>query len=646
MVSIPAVSTWSRYGLKRRVDKYQQETRSLLEQHPQSLAYREVRTVKINCSFLPDSRWGILGQDPGSPAWLLYLDVQISQPKDCTLTSVNVDVVFQSQDQDCQSSTAHRQLGPIITEYFGPKRINGEITDTHGITIENDASCSLGQRRFTGQTRDDRGSSKISFDHEREWRLRGCSWPLAEDRSGLPRRVEWSVEDAVTCEGLRLAVVLQHDMRPFSIAVHIDGRLQGEKSKMFRFFRPAEQSNTNSLSCIVTPSGTHTFPLDEIASRLNSEMTILNIQNYQSAAKMYPQRGAGSRQTTFCVEQKTRSNIAGSDTGQQLSVRTRHNHNDYTVAWICALPIEMAAAEAMLDEVHPPLAVHPSDTNQYTLGRIGDHKIVLACLPNGVYGTTSAAVVATHMLYTFNRIRVGLMVGIGGGVPSKDNDIRLGDVVVSSPTKQYGGVIQYDFGKNNGDGIQMTGVLNKPPQSLLNAIAVLRTKHLRAGSKVGDYVEEMLSKNPTMRPDFTSPGPDQDRLFKAEYDHVESTKTCEECDHTRVTTRPPRKTSGPAIHYGLIASGNQVMRHGLTRDQLAHKLGILCFEMEAAGLMDNFPCLVVRGICDYADSHKNKDWQGYAAATTAAFAKDLLSVVSVTQIYSTPVAAPPASVEV
>jgi hypothetical protein len=49
--------------------------------------------------------------------------------------------------------------------------------------------------------------------------------------------------------------------------------------------------------------------------------------------------------------------------------------------------------------------------------------------------------------------------------------------------------------------------------------------------------------------------------------------------------------------------------------------------MEAAGLMDDFPCLVVRGICDYADSHKNKLWQGYAAAMAAAYAKELLSVI-------------------
>lgn len=80
---------------------------------------------------------------------------------------------------------------------------------------------------------------------------------------------------------------------------------------------------------------------------------------------------------------------------------------------------------------------------------------------------------------------------------------------------------------------------------------------------------------------------------------------------------------GPQAHYGLIASGNQVMKDGLTRDRLAKELGVICFEMEAAGLMDHFPCLVIRGICDYADSHKNKRWQKYAAMTAAACAKEL-----------------------
>ena len=70
------------------------------------------------------------------------------------------------------------------------------------------------------------------------------------------------------------------------------------------------------------------------------------------------------------------------------------------------------------------------------------------------------------------------------------------------------------------------------------------------------------------------------------------------------------------------------MKNALIRDKLAGKKEVLCFEMEAAGLMNHFPCLVIRGICDYSDTHKNKEWQGYAAMVAAAYAKDLLCRIS------------------
>src|ERR1700734_1677091 len=122
-------------------------------------------------------------------------------------------------------------------------------------------------------------------------------------------------------------------------------------------------------------------------------------------------------------------------------------HQDYTVGWICALPTEVAAAQAMLDECHDPLQQDTCDQNTYVLGRIGVHNVVLACLPSGVSGTVSAATVAMQMSSSFKCLRFGLMVGIGGGVPSEENDIRLGDIVISQPTGAFGGVIQYDFGK-------------------------------------------------------------------------------------------------------------------------------------------------------------------------------------------------------
>jgi hypothetical protein len=91
--------------------------------------------------------------------------------------------------------------------------------------------------------------------------------------------------------------------------------------------------------------------------------------------------------------------------------------------------------------------------------------------------------------------------------------------------------------------------------------------------------------------------------------------------------RVPRKNTEPLVHYGLIASGNQVIKDSHIRDRLSRDLKAFCVEMEAAGLMNNFPCLIIRGICDYSDSHKNKEWQAYAAATAAAYAKELLSVI-------------------
>jgi hypothetical protein len=140
-----------------------------------------------------------------------------------------------------------------------------------------------------------------------------------------------------------------------------------------------------------------------------------------------------------------------------------------------------------------------------------------------------------------------------------------------------------------------------------------------------------------MEAEFTYRGKEQDRLFHATYDHHGLDNACDNCEISRQLTRPARDRHDPVIHYGLIASGNQVIKHGGTRDKLSQELGILCFEMEAAGLMDNFPCLVIRGICDYADSHKSKQWQGYAAATAAAYAKELLSVIHPNQVEETPV---------
>jgi nucleoside phosphorylase len=237
-----------------------------------------------------------------------------------------------------------------------------------------------------------------------------------------------------------------------------------------------------------------------------------------------------------------------------------------------------------------------------------------------------------QMLSSFKRLRFGLMVGIGGGVPGEENDIRLGDIVVSKPIGTSGGVIQYDFGKTVQEGrFIQTGSLNRPPDVLLTALAALQAKHLMEGHELLNHLSQMVVRYSKMGAQFAHPGMQYDCLYEAEYDHPEGNTTCSKCDRDRLVDRKPRPSSVPAIHYGLIASGDQVVRHGATRDRLSRDLNVLCFEMEAAGLMDSFPCLVIRGICDYADSHKNKRWQAYAAATAAAYAKELLCIIPESQ---------------
>jgi hypothetical protein len=109
--------------------------------------------------------------------------------------------------------------------------------------------------------------------------------------------------------------------------------------------------------------------------------------------------------------------------------------------------LEYAAALLMLDEQYgQPISDHiaSGDDNVYELGRIGSHNIVLAPPHRGEYGTMSTVTVVTNMRRSFPNIRLGLMVGIGGSAPTKHDDIRLGDVVVSSPDDGKRNVIQYD----------------------------------------------------------------------------------------------------------------------------------------------------------------------------------------------------------
>ncbi|KAJ9200806.1 hypothetical protein DTO164E3_3956 [Paecilomyces variotii] len=288
----------------------------------------------------------------------------------------------------------------------------------------------------------------------------------------------------------------------------------------------------------------------------------------------------------------------------------------------------------MLDENWGFLQEQDSaDTNSYTLGRIGMHNVAIACLPQ--YGTTSAAIAANNMMRTFSKsLRIGLMVGVGGGIPSATHDIRLGDIVISYPEGTCGGILQHNMGKVEQSGeFRRTGSLASPPRSLLIAVSNMRGALLTDDPRYPGYINTAINRTARTQKNFSRPDSQSDRLFKVDHGHLSTATKCDGwCSPEWEEIRPEREDSDPQLHYGIIASGNTVIKDGKTREQFGQETGALCFEMEAAGLMLDFPCIVIRGICDYADSHKNKQWQGYAALAAAAYAKELLGYVPRGQI--------------
>ncbi|KAL3457119.1 nucleoside phosphorylase domain-containing protein [Aspergillus heterothallicus] len=308
------------------------------------------------------------------------------------------------------------------------------------------------------------------------------------------------------------------------------------------------------------------------------------------------------------------------------------NPNQYTVGWICAIETEYVAARCFLDKKHPhPESLLPHDNNHYTLGEIAGHNVVIAVLPDGDHGTSSATTVARDMLHSFPNIRFGLIVGIGGGVPTR-HDIRLGDVVVSSARNGRGSVVQYDLGKAlQGKEFLKTGLLNQPPRILRAAVSGLRAQYEEEGHQLKKSVQAVLDRNKGLRRKYSRPPRETDRLYESHFVHLDPDATCSDlCGRSRLISRSERTEDDddPTVHYGLIASGNSVIKDAIFRDKLAAEQDVLCFEMEAAGLLNHFPCMVIQGICDYADSHENKEWQGYAAMTAAAYARDLLREIT------------------
>jgi hypothetical protein len=202
-------------------------------------------------------------------------------------------------------------------------------------------------------------------------------------------------------------------------------------------------------------------------------------------------------------------------------------------------------------------------------------------------------------------------------------------------------VLQYDFGKAmQNEGFKITGALNNPPTILLTAVNALKARYEADGHNIEELINQIFRRKTRLQRKYKRPKPESDRLYVPILVHPsDGNKGCATAcgdDPQNLISRLPRTADddNPMIHYGLVATANQVMKDALVRDTLSTNYDVLCFEMEAAGLMNHFPCLVIRGICDYSDSHKNCEWQGYAAMAAAAYARNLLCQILPSKVES------------
>ncbi|KAL4741624.1 hypothetical protein BDV11DRAFT_203350 [Aspergillus similis] len=325
------------------------------------------------------------------------------------------------------------------------------------------------------------------------------------------------------------------------------------------------------------------------------------------------------------------------------------SRTDFAIAIVCALPLEADAIEALFDEVYDRLGKYygkqQGDANSYMNGRIGNHNVVLCYMPG--MGTRSAASVASNLRVSYTGIELALVVGICGGapLPSDCREIFLGDVIISDS------VIEYDFGRQYpGEFMRKTGVrdtLGRPMpeiRALLNGLRAAMA-HDELQSQVLQYLHTLQQKGTR----WNHPQTD-DVLFRAAYLHMHHgqapsircccsegdipdkickdalEKNCDDlgCDPGQIIRRRGSSEANISVHIGTVASGNTVMKSGQHRDTIARKEGVIGFEMEGAGVWDYVPCLIIKGVCDYADTHKSKSWQAYAAGTGASTAKAFL----------------------
>ncbi|KAL3448368.1 hypothetical protein BJX65DRAFT_307228 [Aspergillus insuetus] len=299
----------------------------------------------------------------------------------------------------------------------------------------------------------------------------------------------------------------------------------------------------------------------------------------------------------------------------------------YTIAWICCNETEYDAALLMLDKTHGDYAPRRRfcDCSWYTLGEVCGHNVALVMAFAEQDRVSQIASLSIDLELLFPNIRVSMIISVGGGIPSEEHDVRLGDVVVSTPDREYGGVVDVD-----GDYDRRPNALLPAVELATLAVASLLKREIRTGLGPGDtlkHLTKMKSSKPELETEYAFPGAEKDLLFPSNYECKRGRgwhSTCAEHDDTsRAIARPTRTDTDPKIHFGTVAACRRVVEYPLDRDDIKKHTSALAVQVGAEYLMQLRP-LVIVGVANYGDSHSDEKWKKYAAANAAACAKDLV----------------------
>ncbi|KAM0448902.1 hypothetical protein ACHAO4_008127 [Trichoderma viride] len=414
-------------------------------------------------------------------------------------------------------------------------------------------------------------------------------------------------------------------------------------------------------------------PQDPVQTEDSWNMATKSMDSQRATFRNKRQRGFEFQPRSFLdiTRRETYSSLNnGFSKLKATSLDRPSSREDFEIALICALPKESNAVEALFDgyyEEDYSYGKAAGDPNAYTTGRMAGHNVVLAFMPG--MGKVNSANVAAGFRMSFPNIKLGLVVGICGGVPGGEdgeNEVLLGDVIISTA------LIQYDFGRQYDSRVVRRDTLqdnlsrpNAQIRSFLTKYSGLKGCETLRG-KTFSYLDDLCAKAGFEKSAY--PGADKDVLYHPKYRHKHrnaavcsacsrcrkpSDNVCDSalelscadlgCDDSMIISRARiekakstasstaasrdedlREAWKPLIHFGKIASGDLVIKSGRHRDKIAVREKVIAFEMEGAGVWDSFPTVVIKSVCDYADSHKSKTWQRYAAATAAACSKAFL----------------------